>query len=154
MTIDERIRAVGLTVPDHAPTRAAFKPFNQQGNLLVVSGQLPLRDGKVQWTGAVPEAVSVDDAKAAARLRVLNVLGYVHQATGGNLERVTKVLKLGGYVVTSPGFADAPSIINAASELITQIFGDRGEHARIAIGVASLPLNAPVEVEATFILED
>jgi enamine deaminase RidA (YjgF/YER057c/UK114 family) len=102
----------------------------------------------------VPEVVSVEDARSAARLCVLNMLGWAHQATDGHLERISKVLKVGGYVVTSARFADAPAIINAASELINQLFGERGEHARIAVGVASLPFNAPVEVEATFVLED
>jgi enamine deaminase RidA (YjgF/YER057c/UK114 family) len=154
MSIYDRIKEAGLSLPVQTPVRAAFKPFNRHGDLLVISGQLPVRDGKAQWTGCVPEVVSVEEARSAARLCVLNVLGWAHQATDGHLERVTKVLKVGGYVVTAAGFADAPMIINAASELINQLFGERGEHARIAIGVASLPLNAPVEVEATFVVDD
>jgi enamine deaminase RidA (YjgF/YER057c/UK114 family) len=154
MSIYDRIKEAGLSLPVHTPVRAAFKPFNRHGNLLVISGQLPVRDGKAQWTGSVPEVVSVEDARSAARLCVLNVLGWAHMATDGHLESISKVLKVGGYVVTSAGFADAPTIINAASELINQLFGERGEHARIAIGVASLPMNAPVEVEATFVVED
>lgn len=153
MTIHERIRAAGLTIPELALPSAAFLPYNLHGNVLIVSGQLPVRDGKITVSGKVPDAVSIEDAKTAARLCVANLLGWASHATQGRLERVARVLKVGGYVATSEGFADAPLIIDAASELITQIFGPDGAHARIAIGVASLPFNAPVEVEASFVLD-
>ncbi|VVE17853.1 RidA family protein [Pandoraea anhela] len=152
MNIYERIAAAALELPDLKVTPAAFRPFKVHGNTLIVSGQLPVRAGAPVWTGKVPSDVSIDDARHAARLCVMNVLGWAHLATHGQLDRIESVLRVGGFVATSEGFADAPSIINAASELLTQIFGQPGEHARIAIGVASLPLNAPVEVEATFAL--
>ncbi len=152
MSIYKRIAEAGLTLPQFSVTSAPFKPFKLHENTLIVSGQLPVRDGAPVWTGKVPADVSTDDARNAARLCVMNVLGWVHVATDGQLDRVKHVLRVGGFVATSEGFADAPSIVNAASELLTQLFGEAGEHARIAIGVASLPFNAPVEIEATFVL--
>ncbi|WP_144108165.1 RidA family protein [Paraburkholderia sp. BCC1886] len=153
MTIDDRLREAGITLPTLDIPAAAFRPYVLHDRQLIVSGQLPVRDGKALFTGKVPDRVSVSDAQSAARLCVVNILAWAHHATDGNLGRIQKVLRLGGFVATSEGFADAPTVINAASELVTQIFGERGAHARIAIGVASLPLNAPVEVEATFALE-
>ncbi|PFH20281.1 RidA family protein [Burkholderia sp. JKS000303] len=154
MSIYDRVREAGITLPALAIPAAAFRPYVLHGNQLIVSGQLPVRDGKAAFVGSVPDSVSVSDAQDAARLCVINILAWAHHATGGDLNRIRKVLRLGGFVSTSSGFADAPAVINAASELVTQIFGERGSHARIAIGVASLPLNAPVEVEAAFALEE
>lgn len=153
MTIYDRVRDAGITLPTLAIPAAAFRPYVLFENQLIVSGQLPVRDGKVQFTGKVPDVVSVANAQSAARLCVINILAWAHHATQGDLNRIGRVLRLGGFVATSEGFVDAPAVINAASELVTQIFGERGAHARIAIGVANLPLNAPVEVEATFALE-
>ncbi|MFD1559583.1 RidA family protein [Paraburkholderia silviterrae] len=153
MTIYDRVREAGITLPTLAIPAAAFRPYVVYDNQLIVSGQLPVRDGKTLFSGKVPDAVSVSDAQTAARLCVINILAWAHHATDGDLNRIRRVLRLGGFVATSEGFADAPAVINAASELTTQIFGERGSHARIAIGVASLPFNAPVEVEATFALE-
>lgn len=153
MTIYDRVREAGITLPTLTIPAAAFRPYVVYDNQLIVSGQLPVRDGKTLFSGQVPDAVSVSDAQTAARLCVINILAWAHHATDGDLNRISRVLRLGGFVATSEGFADAPAVINAASELTTQIFGERGSHARIAIGVASLPFNAPVEVEATFALE-
>jgi enamine deaminase RidA (YjgF/YER057c/UK114 family) len=153
MTIYDRVREAGITLPTLAIPAAAFRPYVVYDNQLIVSGQLPVRGGKTLFAGKVPDAVSVSDAQTAARLCVINILAWAHHATDGDLNRIRRVLRLGGFVATSEGFADAPTVINAASELTTQIFGERGSHARIAIGVASLPFNAPVEVEATFALE-
>jgi enamine deaminase RidA (YjgF/YER057c/UK114 family) len=152
MTIYDRIHEAGISLPHLEIPSAAFRPYVLFDKQLIVSGQLPVRDGKALFTGRVPDVVSVADAQNAARLCVVNILAWAHHATGGDLNQISKVLRLGGFVSTSDGFADAPAVINAASELVTQIFGDRGSHARIAIGVASLPLNVPVEVEATFAL--
>lgn len=153
MTIYDRVREAGITLPTLTIPAAAFRPYVVYDNQLIISGQLPVRDGKTLFSGQVPDAVSVSDAQTAARLCVINILAWAHHATDGDLNRISRVLRLGGFVATSEGFADAPAVINAASELTTQIFGERGSHARIAIGVASLPFNAPVEVEATFALE-
>lgn len=154
MSIYDRVREAGITLPALAIPTAAFRPYVLYGNQLIVSGQLPVREGKAIFVGNVPDSVSISDARDAARLCVINILAWAHHATNGDLNRIRKVLRLGGFVSTSSGFADAPAVINAASELVTQIFGERGSHARIAIGVASLPFNAPVEVEAAFALEE
>ncbi|MBD1554090.1 RidA family protein [Pseudomonas typographi] len=153
MTIANRIRESGVIVPTLDVVPGAFAPFTVHNNIVVVSGQLPVRNGKSVFTGKVPDDVSLADAQAAARLCVANILGWLNVATHGNLEKVSQVLRLGGFVSTSQGFSDAPAVINAASHMINQIFAEKGTHARIAIGVASLPFNAPVEVEATFVLE-
>ena len=152
MTILDRIREAGFVVPALTVTPAAFVPFNVHNDILVVSGQLPVRDGSITITGKVPDDVSIADAQTAARLCVSNILGWASVATGGDLEKIVKVVRLGGFVATSEGFFDAPAVINAASHMINQIFGEKGSHARVAFGVASLPFNAPVEVEATFVL--
>jgi enamine deaminase RidA (YjgF/YER057c/UK114 family) len=154
MSIYDRVREAGIVLPALAIPAAVFRPYVLCDSQLIVSGQLPVRDGKPLFVGKVPDSVSVSDAQSAARLCMINILAWAHHATDGDLNRIRKVLRLGGFVATSEGFADAPSVINAASELVTQIFGERGSHARIAIGVASLPFNAPVEVEAAFALEE
>jgi len=154
MLIYDRIKEAGISLPTLEISSAAFRPYVVFEKQLIISGQLPVRDGKPLFVGKVPDVVSVADAQNAARLCVVNVLAWAHHATGGDLNLIDRVLRLGGFVATSEGFADAPTVINAASELVKQIFGERGSHARIAIGVASLPLNAPVEVEATFVLKN
>lgn len=153
MSVADRIREAGLVVPALAISPAAFRPYTLHQSLLTVSGQLPVRDGKPAFVGKVPDTVSEAQAQDAARLCVMNILGWVSHATGGDLDQVERVLRLGGFVATSENYVDAPRIINAASELITTVFGAKGEHARIAIGVASLPFGAPVEVEASFALK-
>jgi enamine deaminase RidA (YjgF/YER057c/UK114 family) len=152
LSIYDRIEEAGISLPTLSIPVAAFRPYVLFDRQLIVSGQLPIRDGKPLFVGKVPDIVSIVDAQDAARACVVNILAWAHHATAGDLNRIAKVLRLGGFVATAEGFADAPMIINAASELITRIFGDIGSHARIAIGVASLPLNVPVEVEATFAL--
>ncbi|MBX9798757.1 MAG: RidA family protein [Burkholderiaceae bacterium] len=153
MSVSDRIRAAGLVVPAFTLPTAPFSPYTLHQGLLTVSGQLPVRDGKPLFVGKVPTVVSAEQAQEATRLCVMNILGWVSHATNGDLERVERVLRLGGFVATADGYIDAPLIINTASNLITEIFGDKGSHARIAIGVASLPFGAPVEVEATFIVK-
>lgn len=137
-------------VPDLQMPAAAFKPYVVHGGIVHVSGQLPVRDGKPVWVGRVPGAVSVDQAREAAELCALNVLAWLKHACQGDFARVERCVRLGGFVAADEGFADAPAIINAASQVMTTAFGDRGEHARIAIGIMSLPFDAPVEVEAVF----
>lgn len=153
MSVSDRIREAGLVIPVLTVTSAPFLPYTLYNNMLTVSGQLPIKSGKPVVKGTVPDIVSEDDAQEAARLCVLNILGWVSHATNGDLDRVLRVLRVGGFVATAKDYSNAPHIINAASELITRIFGEKGEHARIAIGVASLPFNAPVEVEAILALK-
>lgn len=153
MSASDRIREAGLVLPAFTLPSAPFLPYTLYQGLLTVSGQLPVHDGKPLFVGKVPTVISAEQAQEAARICVLNILGWVSHATNGDLDRVERVLRLGGFVATAEGYIEAPQIINAASTLITDIFGDKGSHARIAIGVASLPFGVPVEVEATFILK-
>lgn len=132
---------------------APYLPYRLHQGLLIVSGQLPLVGGKPTVTGSVPDIVNEDQARGAAELCTLNILGWVKHACSGDLSKVKSCLRLGGFVVTAQGYANAPAIINAASNIMTELFGDDGAHARVAMGVASLPFNAPVEVEALFAIE-
>jgi enamine deaminase RidA (YjgF/YER057c/UK114 family) len=153
MSVIDRIDEAGIVLPSPVFPNALFVPYTLHRGVLTVSGQLPLRDGKPMYVGSVPAEVPLDSAREAAHLCVANVLGWVAAATDGEFDRVRSVLRLGGFVSTSPGFHDAPAVINAASELINFIFKDHGRHARIAIGVASLPFGAPVEIEASFAID-
>lgn len=152
MSVSDRIREAGIVIPELTPAAGPFRPYSLYNNMLVVSGQLPMRNGKPAFVGEVPLVVPVAQAQEAAQLCVTNILGWVNHATGGDFEQVERVIRLGGFVATSKDFVDAPGIINVASELINHIFGSNGEHARVAYGVASLPFGAPVEIEATFAL--
>lgn len=153
MSVIERIEAAGIVLPATEIPRALYAPYTVHNGLLTVSGQLPLKGGKPEFVGKVPGEVTVEDARAAARLCLANLLGWAAAATDGNLERIRGIVRVGGYVAAQPGFHDAPAVINAASELLNEIFGERGRHARVAMGVASLPFDAPVEIEATFVLD-
>lgn len=135
------------------PEGALYVPYTVHDKLIYVSGQLPLRDGRPAYTGIVPEQVSMEDAIEAARLCALNVLGWAKIACDGDLSRIDRCLRLGGFVQCTTGFAPVPQIINAASKVMLDVLGPRAEHARIAIGVASLPMAVPVEVEAIFAMK-
>ena len=148
--IDAHIAALGLKLPIAAAPVANYVPFVRTGNLVFVAGQLPLWDGAVKYTGIVGDTVSADDAYHAAKLCGLNLIAQVKAACGGDLNRVTQVVKLTGFVAGGPGFTDQPKVINGASDLMVQVFGDAGRHARAAVGAPSLPRGAAVEVEAIF----
>ena len=145
--IDQRIHDLGLTLPTPPKPVAAYIPFVRSGNLIFVSGQIPLLEGKVICTGPVPSAVSLDQARAAARQCALNGLAIVSGALGGSLDRVRRIVRLGVWVCSDPGFTDQPKVGNGASELLVEIFGENGRHARVAVGAIALPLGATVEVE-------
>lgn len=153
-TLNERIAALGLTIPALDIPDAAHRPYVVHNGTLHVSGQLPLRHGKPVHTGRVPSTVTLEAAREAAHACVENILGWVWHAVQGRPERVSRCLRLGGFVAVDASFTDAPSIINTASRLMTDLFGAQGEHARIAIGVATLPQGVPVEIEATFALRE
>jgi enamine deaminase RidA (YjgF/YER057c/UK114 family) len=144
------LKALGLELPAVATPIGSYAPFTRHGDLVFVSGQLPLKDGKLLTKGRVGVEVSLEEAQAAARQCALNVLGAAAAACGGDLERITACLKLTGFVACDPAFTDHPKVVNGASDLIKAVLGDRGRHARAAVGVASLPMGAPVEVEAVF----
>jgi enamine deaminase RidA (YjgF/YER057c/UK114 family) len=153
-TPTERLSALGLTLPPAPKPVAAYVPSVRHGGLLFLSGQIPLADGAVKFTGRVggPGGRSLEDAQAAARLCTLNAFAIVADAAA-SLDRVNRVVKLVVYVASNPGFTDQHKVANGASDLIVAVFGDAGKHARAAVGVAELPLNASVEVDITFAIE-
>ena len=141
-----RLAALGLTLPPVTAPAAAYVPAVRTGGYVYVSGQLPMTDGKLPATGKVGAEVSAEDAAGMARTCALNALAAAASAVGG-LEAIRRIVKVTGFVASAPGFSGQPQVINGASELLIEVFGEEGKHARSAIGVAELPLNAPVEVE-------
>ena len=144
--VDRRLEELGLTLPAAAAPVAAYVPVVEAGGLLHISGQLPFRDGRLV-TGRVGDDVSLEDGQAAAQACALMLVAQVKAALGG-LDRVRRIVKLGVFVNSTPDFTDQPKVANGASELMVQLFGEAGRHARSAVGVAVLPLGAAVEVDA------
>lgn len=148
-TPQSRLAALGIELPTPAAPVANYVAYVQTGSLLVVSGQLPLHNGKLVATGKLGDAVSVDAAVDAARYSMINVIAQVKAAVG-DLSRVKRVVRLGGFIACTPDFTAHASVMNGASDLAVAVFGDAGRHARSTVGVPSLPLDAPVEVEGLF----
>jgi enamine deaminase RidA (YjgF/YER057c/UK114 family) len=146
--IERKLAELGLRLPEAAKPSFLYVPVVVHGNVAYVSGQLPKVGGDVWTTGKVGAEVSTDDAKEAARICVLQALAVLREALG-SLDRVERVLKVNGYVASAPGFNQQPTVIDAASELLVQVFGEAGRHARAAVGVPELPRNSPVEIEFT-----
>jgi enamine deaminase RidA (YjgF/YER057c/UK114 family) len=142
----ERLAALGLTLPPVAAAVAAYVPAVRTGSYVYTSGQLPTVDGKLPAVGKVGDEVSAQDAAGMARTCALNALAAAASAAGG-LEAIRRIVKVTGFVASAPGFGGQAQVINGASELLIEVLGEDGKHARSAIGVAELPLNAPVEVE-------
>jgi enamine deaminase RidA (YjgF/YER057c/UK114 family) len=142
----ERLRELGLTLPDTPPAVGKYLPAVRAGNLLFVSGQTPTRGGRPVMTGYVGREVSLKQAREGARLAALNSLAQVVSVIG-SLDRVRRIVRVTGYVRSAPGFSDQPAVVNGASELLIDLWGDRGQHARSSIGVAELPGGAPIEIE-------
>ncbi|MCC6719598.1 MAG: RidA family protein [Acetobacteraceae bacterium] len=148
--IDAKLAALGITLPTPATPVANYVPFVRTGDLVVISGQLPMQDGKLALTGKVGEAVSVEQAVAGARLAAINLFAQLKAACGGDLDRVQQVVRLGGFIASPASFTQHATVMNGASDLAVAVFGDAGRHARSTIGVPSLPLDAAVEVEGMF----
>lgn len=147
--IDARLAELGITLPETAAPAGNYVPYVQTGDLLFVSGQVSIGpDGPVK--GTLGADASLEDGVRAARICGLNLIAQVKQACGGDLDRVTRVVKLSGFVASTPDFPDQPKVINGASDLMAEVFGDAGRHARAAVGVAALPLGVAVEVEGIF----
>lgn len=142
----QRLAALGLKLPEVAAPLAAYVPALRTGRYVYTSGQVPLVDGKLPATGKAGDAVSLEQAKELARICALNALAAVTSVTG-SLSAITRVVKVTGFVASAPGFTSQPQVVNGASELLLEVFGDSGRHARSAVGVAALPLDATVEVE-------
>ena len=143
----ERLGELGLTLPKVAAPVAAYVPAVRSGPLVFTAGQVPFVNGVLAATGKVGAEVSVEDAAELAKVCALNALAAVASVTGDDLSAVRRVVKVVGFVASAPDFTGQPSVINGASDLLVAVFGDAGQHARSAVGVASLPLDAPVEVE-------
>lgn len=149
MTAEQRLQELGIVLPTPPAPAGLYAPAVETGNLLFVSGQVPTRDGKVLRQGKCGRDVSIEDAADLARQCALNALGIVRGHLG-SLDSVVRVVRVAGYVAGAEGFIDHPKVINGASQLLLDIFGEAGRHARIAIGVAELPFGVPVEVEFLF----
>ena len=145
-TATERLAALGLTLPPVVRPVAAYVPAVRTGNYVYTSGQLPFVDGKLQGTGKVGEAVAPEEAAALARIAALNALAAAANVAGG-LDAITRIVKVTCFVASSPSFTGQAQVANGASELLIEVFGDAGRHARSAVGMAVLPLDTPVEVE-------
>ena len=145
MSASAKLTELGVTLPEVVKPLAAYVPAVRSGNLVFTAGQLPLSDGKLVGTGKVGAGVSAEQAKQLARVCALNALAAVHSVVG--IDSVRQVVKVVGFVASAPGFSGQPGVINGASELLGEVFGEAGAHARSAVGVAELPLDAPVEVE-------
>ncbi len=146
MSISARLAELGIEIPEVVPPVAAYVPAVATGRYVYTSGQLPMRGGELIAVGLVGDVVDPDVAKDCARQCAINAIAAI-QSVVGNLERVSRVVKVVGFVASAPGFTGQPGVINGASEILGEIFGDAGRHARSAVGVAALPLDAPVEVE-------
>ncbi|MBL8849054.1 MAG: RidA family protein [Planctomycetaceae bacterium] len=149
-SLESKLASLGLRLPEAPKPVAAYVPAVRTGNLVFVSGQLPLTGGQLLATGSVPSAVLVDQAQEAAAQCVLNGLAILKAELGGDLSRLNRVVRIGVFVQSDNDFKDQPLVANGASELLERLLGDSGKHARAAVGVNALPLGASVEVEFVF----
>lgn len=147
-TIATRLSEMGITLPEAAAPAANYVPYVISGHLLTISGQLPLEGGKVAVTGHLGKDVDVASGQRAAELCAINILAQAKTALGGDLSRIRRVIKLNGFVASAPDFVEQHLVINGASNLIAGVLGEAGKHARAAVGMAALPLNAAVEIDA------
>lgn len=149
-SISARLKEMGIELPEPAAPVASYVGFVRQGDLVFVSGQLPLVNGVLICTGLHGDTVSIQDGTEAARVCAINILAQIKVACEGDIDRIIRCVRLGGFVASTPKFTDHPKIINGASDFMAEALGEKGAHARAAVGVAALPMNACVEVEATF----
>ncbi len=148
--VEARLEAMGITLPPAAPPAANYVPFTVAGALVFVSGQVPVTPEGLQFQGKLGAAFSIAEGQEAARLCALNLLAQAKTAADGNLDRIKRCLKLGGFVNCTPDFDQHPAVINGASDLIADVLGPAGPHARFAVGAPSLPFNVAVEIDAIF----
>lgn len=148
MSIESRLLELGIILPKAAAAAANYVPFVKTGNLIFIAGQIPILDGKLCFLGQLGNDLSIEDGYSAARLCGLNLIAQASQALDGDLDRVRRVVKLGGFVNATPAFKDHPKVINGASDLMVAVFGAQaGSHARAAVGCSSLPLGVAIEVD-------
>ncbi|MSV26654.1 MAG: hypothetical protein CK527_01020 [Nitrosarchaeum sp.] len=144
--IEEKIKQIGIKLPTPPNPAGSYIPVVKTGNLVYVSGQIPMEDGKVSYTGKVTDE-NIEMAQKAARICAINILAQLKKELG-DLEKISKIVRLSGFVNSVPEFTQHPKVINAASDLFYEIFGENGKHSRIAVGVSSLPLNSMTEIDA------
>jgi enamine deaminase RidA (YjgF/YER057c/UK114 family) len=152
--IDDKLKELDIVLDEATKPAGSYVPYVISNNLVFISGQLPFINGSITIKGKVGSEVSEEDGIKMAEVCAKALLSQLKSACNGNLDKVKRVVKLGGFVASDPNFIDHPKIINGASDLIVKIFGDKGRHARFAVGVASLPLNTPVEIEGIFEIEN
>lgn len=150
MSHDARLASLKIELPQPASPAANYVPYVVSGNLVFVAGQITIWNGEVRYLGRVGESLSLEDGVAAARLCGLNIIAQVRAACGGSLDRVKRCVKLGGFVNCTPDFINQPQVINGASDLMVEVFGEAGKHARFAVGANVLPRGVAVEVDAIF----
>lgn len=146
-TIEKRLQSMGINLPEAAAPAANYVPFVRTGNLLYPSGQLPMKDGKLHITGVLGRDIDTATGKEAAKLCAINVLAQAKAALG-DLEKISRLVKITIYVASAPDFTEQHLVGNGASDFFAEVLGERGKHARVAVGMAALPLNAAVEIEA------
>ena len=151
-SIAQKLSELNITVPDAAAPAANYVPYMRSGNLLFISGQLPFENGQLIHKGRLGENVSIEDGYKAARQCAINIIAQIKAA--GGLEKVARIVRLGGFVNSTADFTDQPKVVNGASDLFVAVFGDTGRHARAAVGSPSLPLGVAVEVDAIVELTD
>lgn len=144
--IEDKLRELSIELPTPPSPAGSYIPVVTTGNLAFVSGQIPMKEGKVVFEGKVPDKQSLDEARDAAKICIINGLAQL-KASLGSLDKITKFVRISGFVNSNPEFTEQPKVINAASDLLVEIFGDMAKHSRIAVGVASLPLNSTVEID-------
>lgn len=144
--VEKRLERMGIALPGLAAPVAAYVPFVAANGLVFISGQLPMKEGRLVAKGIVGHDVSLDEAQAAARQCAINAMAALKSAADGNIDRIVRIVKLEGYVASAPSFTDQHLVMNAASELFVEAFGEAGKHSRIAVGTTSLPLGAAVEL--------
>ncbi|NBO18032.1 MAG: RidA family protein [Proteobacteria bacterium] len=148
-TPEEKLAAMGITLPPSVLPQANYVPYTVSGNLVYVSGTLPMKDGKPQDIGKLGKEFTVEQGQQTAKLCGINILAHVKAACGGDLSRVKKIVRMGIFVASAEGFTDQPKVANGVSDMMVEIFGEAGKHARFAVGVAELPFGVAVEVDAT-----
>ena len=149
-SIESRLAALGITLPQPAAPAANYVPYTLSGSLLIISGQLPMGPNGLEYKGRLGREIDLEAGKAAARLCAINILAQAKAALGGDLSRLRRCLRLGGFVNATEDFTEHPAVINGASDLIAAAMGEAGRHARAATGAGSLPFGATVEVDAMF----
>jgi enamine deaminase RidA (YjgF/YER057c/UK114 family) len=149
-TIDARLSELGIELPDAPAPAANYVPFVVSGTLVFIAGQVTVWNGELKYIGKVGADFDVDEGYQAARLCGLNLIAQAREAAGGDLDRIKRVVKLGGFVNATPDFTDHPKVLNGASDLMAEVFGEDGKHARFAMGAVSLPLGVAVEVDGIF----